>query len=281
MPDEQTGTPATETSASTETEATPTVGIPGSSVAPETPPISDPRYAGKSQAELVDIIYEKEKMAGREGETRGKVAQLEQALGNLQDYISRLEGTRQERQQEPTQDEFDLTNPAKSVREIVARERQQIYQDFGRYRQKETYDEAVANFTAGRRSAMAGNKELFDGIENEVSNSLWEAVKANPGTRHSLRDPSIWEKAAQIVRLDRGEYDKIMPRKQSVMAPPKSELPGRTTRQLLDDDEVALTDEDRAQAEADNMTEKEALEAKKVGLDMYRRGKIQGSVGRR
>jgi hypothetical protein len=283
MPDEKVGTPGADTPVPTGTAPNPNAGdAHGSGGSPETPP-ADPRYAGKSAAELVEIIREKDAMVGKLGERLGRMDALESEIGGLRDYVLRQGREREERPPAntpgPSADwEFDVTNPSTSIDRRMEQREQALVNRFGQMRQKEMYDEAVSNFNDGRAEAYARNPELFDGCQKEVEALVWGTVQQNPANRFGLRSPSTWENAATIYWATQKKFDKLTPKQKPVMAPPPGELPGRTARPLPDDDEVTLTDDELQQAFNEGWDEKEALEAKKTGLEMVRRGQAIGRV---
>jgi len=278
----QVGAPGTDTSEPTEPVAIPKEGEPQGGVVQDTP--IDPRYAGKSPSELVDIIREKESMVGRLGEEKGKISSLESELANLRDLVFRQYQYQQEmaRQPEPQRppEEYDPVNPQAYFEKRLEAERNRLYGEFRNVQQKQVMDEISANFNIGRQKAAAMYPELMKGIENDIAQNLWNTALQSPVTRWQLSQPETWETAARMYRAYRKEYEYFVPKSGGTMKPVATELPGRTAKPIPDDEDVTLSDEERLQAREDGLDEKEALEAKRMGIEMQRRGQLRGSTVR-
>lgn len=276
MPDLHEGTPGMETPETTGTIPTPTQTA--ESVPGDTQPITDPRYAGKSPAELVGILNEREKMVGKLGERLGTVDALKAELDDLRNQIR--QSSEQPRYAPPPPMEppvqFDYTNPDAYIEAKLSRERQKLAQSFGQYQAEQRQRENAYYFNNTKNIVVKQNKPLFDGIEKDVEGFMWQAAQTSPEGQLMIRDPNQWVQAARLIRFQREEWDKIMPQKQSGMTAPSSETPGRTAKALPDDDDIVLSEDDRRQMEEDGLTEKEALEAIKVGRDMKRKGTLKG-----
>jgi hypothetical protein len=233
-------------------------------------PEEDPRFAGKSAEELKSIIREQEKHIGRQGNALGEVQSLKQSMAELRDYVIQSSQVRERHQPqpEPQGPEFDLTDPGPYVANIAAqivnqREQQRMAADQQRY-----MSEAQINYYEGRESAMGQNPELFDGIEGAVEQAVKQSFANGVISAPMLRSPKTWAMAAKVLRIERGEDEKIITRR-SVKAV-ESEKPGRSVS--LEDEDIVLDAEDREEARRMGISEKEAKENIRVALEARKRG---------
>lgn len=242
-------------------------------------PSGDPRFAGKSPEELVAIINEQNRQIGRQGNALGEISALRQGLADVQNLIAsgwrpqqdRYQPEQQQRSPEP---EFDFSNPVPQVERIV-------HNVVGAYEQRRMaaeqarmMAEAQMNFAEGRDSVYSQHPELFQGIEREVEQAVGLAFLNKTITAAMLRSPKTWTLAANVLRMERGEGDKISIRRS--VKPVDIEKPGRSSGR--DEDEIVLTDEDRDEMRRLGFSEKEAkeniryaLKARAQGLQVDRR----------
>jgi hypothetical protein len=245
-------------------------------------PAGDPRFVGKSPEELISIINEQNRYIGRQGNALGEVQALKQNLAELQNYVVQATQQREQpRQVQPQEPEFDLTNPRPYFqnmlnRELGARDQylQQMEQQRQAQEQQRIMSEAQVNYLEGREAAMGQNPELFEGIEADVETAIRQSFASRIISPAMLRSPKTWNMAAKVLRIERGEDDKLATRRS--VKPVGVEKPGRSAS--IEDDEIILDEQDRKEMREQGWTEKEAkeniryaLKARQAGLQVDRR----------
>lgn len=255
---------ATENPATTGTVAAQT----GTTNVADNPPV-DPRFAGKSPEELQGIIREQDRLIGRFGERLGKVDVLEQQLTGLQEFLTRAAQAPPETP--PNKMEYDPLNPDRYIDEKLATERQKLIKEFQRVEAQKHAQDVQYNYNRGKFAAFSSDPDLFAGIENDVEQVMRGTAMSEKLHPSELADERRWKLAAKVIRLERGEDDKVIRRK-SGAAVVSSERPGGA-RKTLEDDDVVLTQEELAQAREDGMDEKTATEI--IRNEMARQRKRQ------
>jgi hypothetical protein len=238
----------------------------------------DPKFAGKSAADLVDIIRNQEKQIGKQANEVGQVRQLSQELAYLRDFVqSNLAQPRQEQQRPPQAATPDfITDPDGWLQANLKRATAEMDKRYGQVLAQRDAQEAMTNASIGKEAFFNGkNKDLYDGIETEVEANVSNGFRRGLISKAELINPKTWEAAAIAVHWQKGDLDKLYGRKG--MPAPQVERPGRANER--DEDLVELTDEDRQEARENNWTEKQAREYKKIAVDSARRGTSQFSGG--
>lgn len=133
----------------------------------------------------------------------------------------------------------------------------------------------------GRAGAIRSYPKLMKGVEREVEDYVFEAIKNQRLTDpQDARNPEVWAIAAESVRRSKGELDFSKYYQQEnhqgpASEPPWSELPSRTrrspgtSRRLQLDDEAKIFIEEINRGEKKKITEEEI--AKSMGYDTPRR----------
>lgn len=209
-------------------------------------------YEGKSQEELVKQLQEKEKLIGKQGQELGE------RVKSLEDDVERYRRDEEDRQRmyemhsqqpqnlgydpygrpiyppsaqpEPKEPEpFDYERAGSEVRRIYADERQKEQQRAQVTSQRQSVEEGKYAYQQGRKAAFQEDTDLYKGIEREVEQRVYQtyAPYANMGisVKEFVGNPSIWKKVAQNIRLDREEYDYLVPKKGSPMKAVQTETP--------------------------------------------------------
>jgi hypothetical protein len=241
------------------------------------------RFAGKTEADLRKIIEDKEKFIGRQADEIGQVRQLKEQM----DYLrGALESRQQyspeqfvpERPTEPTRDQvpaFDFTKPEESVERLVESRLRKEREEQQKREEQRYFYQARVNFDQGMEAAIKENKKLFEGIERDVANSVAQMVKAKAVTPEMLSNPRTFVAAAVQHRFWRGELDKALPEKRQPMSPAQMDTPART-KQTIADDDITLSEQDRKMMRDLGMTEKDAVESIRKGLEMRAAGDLRG-----
>lgn len=238
---------------------------------------TDPRYAGKSPDELVAIINEQNRHIGKQGNALGEVQTLKQNLAELRDYVVQAAQQREQYRQQaqphqaaPPEPEFDLTNPAPYIYNIANRIVEEREQRRTAYEQQRSAQDAQANYYEGRDAAFTRNPGLFEGIEGAVEQAVRGSYQTGILTPAMLRSQKTWEMAAKVLRIERGEDEKLAaPRRQAVKAV-DVEKPGRGAG--TEDEEIVLDEYDREEMHRLGLTEKEAKENIRIALRARREG---------
>ena len=85
---------------------------------------------------------------------------------------------------------------------------------------------------------------------------------------------SGYKAVARHLRMERGEYDRVVPQAKKPMSSTPTAMPSATRAQTADDD-VELTDDDRIAARQWGITEKEYVESVRKGRQMARKGELK------
>jgi hypothetical protein len=236
-------------------------------------PDLDPRYAGKSPQELVEIIKEKEKFIGTQSnEAVGRVRQLEDRLNYIQQAIE----SRPVQQAEPPRQarQFDITEPERYINETVDEKLTRFGQFLAQRDAQREQRESISSFESGKRSAMKEDPRLYEGIEGTVE----QAIRLGLGQRVidpiTAANPETWKAVARHLRLERGEYDRVVPQNKKPMSATATAMPSATRANQVDDD-IELTDDDRIAVKQWGLTEKEYVESVRRGRQMARKGELK------
>jgi len=242
-------------------------------------PDADPRFAGKNADELKAIIKDQDSLIGRHGQRVGDLEREVQGLKELADQIRFSPGAGQQSQAreapQPPKPEFDWTNPEPYVRDRAAEVARQELAKYDKYRQQQDqvryYEEAKGNYYDGQKKALGGNPKLFEGIERDVADYMFTTFRAGAIDKDTLRNPDAWELIAKNIRLQRGEYDRIVPQKPHGMSPQPLDRPSSRPDSDADED-VVLDEEDREFMKKQGLTEKEAVEIIKGEVSAAKKG---------
>jgi hypothetical protein len=234
----------------------------------------DPEFAGKSVGELAAMLKEAKSFSGRQSTEIGKIRELT-------DQVNYLRGMMESRpiQEAPTPPnvpaaQFDFTNPEGYIEQKMNEKLGKFQQEYQRREAENYVRSARVNFDRGRTAAIKGEPELFNGIEQEVGMALAQQVKAGSLSPELLGDANTWTYAAALIRLMRGERDKIAPSKRQGMSPVDLGV-SQKSRSVADDDDVQLSEEDRRWAREQGYDEKTLVEATRRGQQMRQKGFIR------
>ena len=261
--------PTSETPASTGTEQAQNAP---SGEAQATPEI-EPQYAGKTPQELVNIIKEKEKFIGQQSnEAVGKVRSLEERLNYIQQAIESRPVQQAPVEQRP-QRQFDITEPERYINETVDEKLTRFGSFLAQREAQREQRETIASIATGRKTAMKENPRLYEGIEGTVEQAIRMGLSQKIIDPMTASNPDTWEAVAQRLRLERGEYDRVVPQAKKPMSATQTEAPNG--RRSTTDDDIELTDEDRISAKQWGITEKEYVESVRRGRQMARKGELK------
>lgn len=212
-------------------------GSTGVQPAPEgAQPTVPEKYRDKTPDDLIRMLEEREQSISKQG---AEVGDLRKEIERTREEMRALELERRAREsmgaqpqgfappepKRPTLDEeaWDyqrpVTSTAKIVDQMVRAELDRREQSRMQYEQQVRFERAKMNFVEGRDAAYSNKTPLYEGIEGTVENALYAAWADGRIHDDDLRRPKTWETMAQLIRLNRGEVDKLTARRQGVTAP--------------------------------------------------------------
>ncbi len=250
MSDETTvGQPQAESpSPATETPAQPVT---------QTPPIQEEKlpekFAGKSAEEIASHYLELEKKLGEQGREIGELK-----AQRVPQYQPQPQWYPQPSYPPEPRVEFDYGKPEESVERIVEKRLEQERQNRATYEVQRQEQEARLNYESGKDVAVKGNPRLYEGIEPQVEQAIQMAYRQYGLHPAALRDPRVWERAAQNIRLERGEFDRLTKPGVQPPQPSHTAVPNQTRTEARVG--VELDDDIRHLAKELKLSEQEARE---------------------
>jgi len=211
-------------------------GKPVTETAPDAEPgKTDDKCTGKSPEELVSMLKAQESMISKQGNDIGDLrneitrSREEQRLAIEQERrLREMQGQPAQVQQPsyvpPDERQFDYERPVTSVNKLMD-ERLQI--EFEKreaarrqYEQQMNSERIQSNYVRGRDKVFARKDPLYEGIEPLVENLVQQTFMGGKMPIEDLKEEETWLTAAQIIRLKRGEIDRLTkPKIQPVSAP--------------------------------------------------------------
>jgi regulator of replication initiation timing len=186
----------------------------------------DPKYAGKSTKELADALKEMESSFGKReqefGELKKRLSTMEEETRRVQ-YEARMkefyaqqeiENARRasESKREPkpiSEDEYDITKPVSSTVKIVRDELKEAFNALKEEQQKQEMksrgETAKRLYEQGFKSALRGNPELMQGVEQDVQNAMYDAYSRGKIGLDDLGNEDMWHMMARNAKWLKGE----------------------------------------------------------------------------
>lgn len=190
---------------------------------------ADP-YAGKSDEELRAILRDKESFIGRQtteiGSLRDRVDYFERLddIRRQQEEIQRTQGRQQPQPGQPGTTQapevpavnWDYDKPVESTTEIVRKEMHAERMRMGQLAMQSNVNAAAQAFEEGRQAMRNSGDKLYEGIEKDVEAEVYNHylpwLQQGHDVSQWMRPGSeAWVRAAQNIRLGRGEYDRLKP----------------------------------------------------------------------
>ena len=157
------------------------------------------------------VLRDKDSYIGKlQDEKRRAESEAARFAGRLETLEEQIQRVSREPEKEETF-EFDYDKPAQSIGNIVEktiekRERLRKEQD-----SKLLFDKVSRAHKDGFDAAVAANPKLFEGIESDVNNTVFQSMNPFVLQGHDisgeLAKPSTFTKVAKWLRLERDEYD--------------------------------------------------------------------------
>ena len=239
QPQAESPSPVVEVAA--QPEATPTAPAP----VPE-------KLSGKSADEIAAQYLELEKKLGEQGRELGELR------SRIPQYQPQPQWYPQPSYPPEPRVEFDYGKPEDSVKNIVRMELELERQNRATYDVQRQEQEARLNYDAGKDVAVKGNPRLYEGIEPQVEQAIQMAYRQYGLHPAALRDPRVWERAAQNIRLERGEFDRLTKPGVQPPQPSHTAVPNQTRTEARVG--VELDDDIRHLAKELKLSEQEARE---------------------
>lgn len=234
--------PVAEPSPAPADTAPATESIPPAPVLPE-------KLEGKSAEQIAAQYLELEKKLGEQG----------RELGELRASIPRYQPPQPQWYPQPAYPEpkfeFDYGKPEESVARIVEARLEKERQDRATYDVGRQEQEAQLNYSAGKDVALKANARLYEGIEPMVEQAVQMAYRQYGLHPSLLRDPKTWERVAQNIRLERGEFDRLTKPTAQPPQPSATGVPNLTRGAKAG---VELDDESRKIAKEFGLSEQQA-----------------------
>jgi len=183
---------------------------------PKEPPEPDvpKEFKGKTSVELIKMVTDGQKELGGQakeiGDLRNNLAFSKQ-LRELELQRVRESGSQATQQQEEPRAVWNFEQPVESVEQIVdkrldAREKKRQQGDL-----KRVQDEAKSYYAEGRSLSMKQSPGLFEGIERETEDAVYNSYMTGIIGAHDLRNPEAWNMAAKLIHLRDGKIDRLQP----------------------------------------------------------------------
>jgi len=199
---------------------------------------------GKTPEELAQMVLEKESAYGRQST---EVGELRKQLREHQDQLNYMRGVEEIRRHEELKrqrdselkerpeerkPEWNYEDPMGTVETVVRSEIGKEKAEIAKARMMDNVSRAREAFADGQK-IMESEKELFEGIEDETRKAVFEYyapyLEAGHDVERYMKDPKAWRVAAQHIRLNRGEVDRLAKHHEKFDTPPPTdqEIPGR------------------------------------------------------
>jgi hypothetical protein len=78
------------------------------------------------------------------------------------------------------------------------------------YEKQVQFETAKRNYMSGYNRAIKSNPDIYDGIQKDVQDIMYTSFASGRLNAEDLADERVWEKTAQLVWLDKGNFDKLV-----------------------------------------------------------------------
>ena len=133
-------------------------------------------------------------------------------------------------QQKPVTDEAFLTEPVQTVQRMMDAGLSRIEANRQRDAQIQRQQEAYTSVTEGFGLAQRLNPELFKGVEQDTQRAMSQLVAYGYVLPSSARNPENWEKAARFIHMEKGNYDRIAPKRTTPPEPISGQSPNKVVK---------------------------------------------------
>ncbi|KKM18190.1 hypothetical protein LCGC14_1668200 [marine sediment metagenome] len=186
---------------------------PGPEPKPTEPPAPTipKEYEGKSMEDVIKMVADAQKELG------GKAKEIGDLKNNLA-YSDQLRELAMQRAREPqpvqpeeVKPDWNFEKPIESVEQIVDKRLAAREKKTQEYNVQRVREEAQSNYAEGRRLSLKRNPALFEGIERDVENAVYEGWTKGQVKLHDLRNPDAWDIVAKMHHLRDNRIDRLQP----------------------------------------------------------------------
>jgi len=183
---------------------------------PKEPPEPDvpEEFKGKTPAELRKMVTDTQKELGGQakeiGDLRNNLAFSKQ-LRELELQRARDAGSQAAQQPQEPRVDWNFEKPVESVEQIIDKRLDAREKTAQQYNMQRVQEEAQSNYAEGRRLSMKRNPTLYEGIEREVEDAVYEGYQRGHAKLHDLRSPDAWDIVAKMIHLRDNRIDRLQP----------------------------------------------------------------------
>jgi len=167
-------------------------------------------FEGKTQDDLIKMVQDAQGQVNQQakevGDLRNDLAYTRQMHEISEQKAKEATATKE---QEPKYPEFDYQKPIESMIPII--EAVVNKRDKGKEKKEmgQVQAQAEANYREGKSLSTRRTPKLFDGIERDTENAMYNAYMSGTIGIHDLRNPDAWEMAANLLHLKAGKLDRL------------------------------------------------------------------------
>lgn len=216
-------------------------------------------FKGKSPEELEKVASDRveylQKLQSEISQASSQKKELEQQL----QYFQNMAAYYQQQQQQPGQSQeqqgqtpypetaeelknFDWENPAASIKKIVDGRVDQVVTQYQQRQAQANYQKSTRAFEDMRQKFSKSNPKLFKGIENDVvqtvGNLFYQRAQNGEDVSSDLKNPKTWETVAKMIKVDRNDFDGLMPDKNTTPIPGSETESPKATRSGVETSEI-------------------------------------------
>jgi hypothetical protein len=160
---------------------------------------------------LAKVLRDKDSFIGKlQDEKRRAEAEASRFAGRLETLEEQYQRVSARPEQEETF-EFDYDKPAQSIGNIVEKTIEKRERLRKEQESKLLFDKVSRAHKDGFDAAVAANPKLFEGIESDVNNLVFQSMNPYVMQGHDVSGevskPSTFTKIAKFLRVEREEYD--------------------------------------------------------------------------
>ncbi len=186
-------------------------------VVPEPKPTEPPaptipkEYEGKSMEDVIKMVTDAQKELGGQAKTIGDLKNNLAYSDQLRELAMQRNREPQPVQAEEPKADWNFEKPIESVEQIVDKRLAAREKKAQEYNLQHVREEAQSNYAEGRRISMKRNPALYEGVEREVENAVYEGYQRGQAKLYDLRNPDAWDIVAKMIHLRDNRIDRLQP----------------------------------------------------------------------
>jgi len=180
----------------------------------EKPPEIPDEYKGKSPTDLIKMVTDAQKELGSRAKHIGDLENnlaFSKQLRELELQRARESGSQAAQQPQEPKVDWNFEKPVESVEQIIDKRLNARERTAQQYNVQRVREEAQSNYAEGRRTSMKRNPALYEGIEREVEDAVYEGYQRGHAKLHELRSPDAWDIVAKMIHLRDNRIDRLQP----------------------------------------------------------------------